>query len=151
MQNRISTMHNKDGVIVKDFDQVKSIVIDFYKELFATPQEDTSIAATLNKFISDNIEDSDRSFLDQPFTAEEIEGAMLGMKLGETPGPDGFPLEFYKATWSTVREFVVEAVKTFFATCSMPRYFNSTIIALIPKKQEPVHITFLAAIPYINV
>ncbi|GAA0174927.1 hypothetical protein LIER_41817 [Lithospermum erythrorhizon] len=62
---------------------------------------------------------------------------MKGMKKDKTPGPDEFTSEFYKDAWPTIRSTVIEVVKTFFATSDMPKFFNSTTIAFIPKVQSP--------------
>ncbi|GAA0157018.1 hypothetical protein LIER_14376 [Lithospermum erythrorhizon] len=118
-QHRIVSMRDKDGVLVTDFEQVKGIIVDFYKNLFAAPQVDTCIEVEIN-----NLE-------------LEIEVSMLSMKKGKAPGPDGFISEFYKDSREVVKGTVVEAIQTFFATGYMPRHLNSTIISLIRKVANP--------------
>lgn len=34
--------------------------------------------------------------LEKPLEAQEIESAIKSMQSGKTPGPNGFPVEFYK-------------------------------------------------------
>jgi len=34
--------------------------------------------------------------LEEPITIEELTGAVTSMQNGKCPGPDGYPVEFYK-------------------------------------------------------
>ncbi|GAA0152435.1 hypothetical protein LIER_10919 [Lithospermum erythrorhizon] len=66
-------------------------------------------------------------------TTEEIGNSMLSMKKGKNPGPDGFSVEFFKHSWSIVKCDVVEAVKTFFVTCQMPKALNTRLKVILDK------------------
>ena len=39
--------------------------------------------------------DSQKSDLDSPLTLKEISDSILSMQSGNSPGPDGFPVEFF--------------------------------------------------------
>jgi hypothetical protein len=60
------------------------------------------------------------------------------MKRNASPGPDGFNVEFYIATWEWIGDDVHQLVKNFFLTASLPAHANDTHIALIPKKLVPM-------------
>jgi hypothetical protein len=60
------------------------------------------------------------------------------MKRNASPGPDGFNVEFYLATWTWIGQDVVQLVRNFFQTGIMPAHINDTHIALIPKKLVPL-------------
>ncbi|GAA0174926.1 hypothetical protein LIER_41816 [Lithospermum erythrorhizon] len=36
-KNRITQIHDDSGVLVKDYDRVKEVVVNFYKDLFTAP------------------------------------------------------------------------------------------------------------------
>lgn len=55
----------------------------------------------------------------------------------KAPGPDGFPVIFYKQLWPSVRDDVIHAVTSFFRFSTMPREVNSALIVLIPKTYSP--------------
>lgn len=54
----------------------------------------------------------------------------------KSSGPDGYTTEFYKALWSVIRADFVMAIKSFFEKWFLPKRFNTTILALIPRTTE---------------
>lgn len=73
----------------------------------------------------------------EPVTDEIIYNTLKKMKRNKAPGPDGFTMEFFTATWDTVGELFCDAVKYFFNSSQMHQGINSTCIALIPKVHTP--------------
>ena len=72
------------------------------------------------------------------------------MPRSKTPGPDGFPAEFFKAAWSIIgREFSV-SVLDFFHRGFMPTCLNSTSLILIPKSPGVSHIKDFRPIACLN-
>lgn len=59
------------------------------------------------------------------------------MKLNASPGPDGFNVEFYLATWDWIGDDVTALVRSFYQTGILPPHISDTNIALIPKKLVP--------------
>lgn len=58
------------------------------------------------------------------------------MPLVKSPGPDGYSVEFLRASWDTVGADVVEAVGEFFRNCRLLKDLNTTAICLIPKSPQ---------------
>lgn len=73
----------------------------------------------------------DRRKLEREVTKEEIKEVIFRM-----PGPDGYTSEFFKEVWDVIGEDVVVAIQSFFVKGFLPKGVNSTILALIPKKEE---------------
>ncbi|KAL1213767.1 hypothetical protein V5N11_009948 [Cardamine amara subsp. amara] len=55
------------------------------------------------------------------------------MPRDKAPGPDGYPMEFYKVAWPIVGKDFVTAVQSFFLIGFMPKSTNATIHTLVPK------------------
>jgi hypothetical protein len=59
--------------------------------------------------LDENIEDisqvsqPENEFLTAPFTEKEVREANFSMEHNKTPGPDGFPAEFYQHFWETIK------------------------------------------------
>jgi hypothetical protein len=73
-------------------------------------------------------------FTDSIPTKEEIWDTLKGMKRNASPGPDGFNVEFYLATWDWIGDDVHAIINNFFINGVLPPQSNKTHIALIPKK-----------------
>ena len=73
------------------------------------------------------------------------------MPSNKAPGPDGFPVEFYKAAWPVVGKDFIAAVQSFFLYSFMPRSTNATLLSLIPKSPEAERMTDYRHIACCNV
>ncbi|OWM88882.1 hypothetical protein CDL15_Pgr020836 [Punica granatum] len=71
-----------------------------------------------------------------PITEVEIKSAMFSMENDKSLSPDGFMVYFHKHAWQIVHKDFVAAVQHYFSTGELRREVNSTIIALIPKKEK---------------
>ena len=70
-------------------------------------------------------------------TPEEIKAVLFNMQDLKAPGPDGFPVIFYKHLWPTVGNDVINVVTSFFHLGSMSKEVNCFLIVLIPKISNP--------------
>nr|GEY89758.1 RNA-directed DNA polymerase, eukaryota, reverse transcriptase zinc-binding domain protein [Tanacetum cinerariifolium] len=64
---------------------------------------------------------------------EEIKKAVWDCGTDKSPGSDRFTFGFYRRFWKIIENDVFEAVKHFFTHGDIPKGFNSSFIALIPK------------------
>lgn len=58
------------------------------------------------------------------------------MPSNKVPSPDGFPAEFYRASWAIIKQDFVVAIQSFFMYGLLPRGVNATILTLIPKHDD---------------
>ena len=65
---------------------------------------------------------------------KELWDTLSEMKKSASPGPDGFNVEFYIATWEWIGDDVFQLVKGFFLSGNLPAHLNDTHSVLIPKK-----------------
>ena len=64
----------------------------------------------------------------------ELWDTLQDMKRNASPGPDGFNVEFYMATWDWIGDDVTNLVHSFYQSGVMPPHINDTHIVVIPKK-----------------
>ncbi|GJT73883.1 auxin efflux carrier [Tanacetum coccineum] len=69
----------------------------------------------------------------------------------KSSGPDGYTAAFFKGAWEIVGSDVVNAVKEFFVNGKLLKELNHTVIALIPKIQNPTRINDFRPISCCNV
>ncbi|GAA0167907.1 hypothetical protein LIER_22744 [Lithospermum erythrorhizon] len=131
-RNRLVHIQDDVGLLIEDYDRVKGIIVEFYQKLFSTSST-TDNSFDITQIVRKRITEEEAIMLSEQISVEEIEEAMLNMKMRKAPRLDGFITEFYKDGWPTVKQSVIDVVHTFFAICFMPKFFNSTTITLIPK------------------
>ena len=85
--------------ISTDINIIKREFSHFYEDLFTSEDfhEASSLRDQCGNLIPKKILDSDASILEQPISIEEIEKSISSLNDDKAPGPDGMPVEFYKA------------------------------------------------------
>lgn len=137
--------------IITDHKEIKKHVEDYYKELFG--KEDRG-AIELNPDIwkdRGKLTENDRQILEATFTMEEVEKTVQKMKPNTAPGPDGFPVGFYKEFWEQVKYPLKEMMdRPFDGERNLSR-LNYGLITLIPKLKEANDIKQFRPICLLNV
>lgn len=73
------------------------------------------------------------------------------MPSNKSPGPDGYPSEFFKLAWSILAKDFTVAVQSVFRSGFLPKGVNSTILALVPKKTDSMEMRDYQPIACCNV
>lgn len=89
-------------------------------------------------------------WLERNFMKFEIDLALSELANNKSPGLDGFNLYFIKFFWKNLSGQVLECFSKFWASGMLPKGFNSSFIALIPKKSHPKLIQDYTPINLIN-
>lgn len=89
--------------------------------------------------------------LEEEVTADEIRKVLFAMPNNKSPGPDGYPAEFFKSTWSVVAHDFIIVVQSVFKFGFLPKGINSTVLALIPKKLDSLEKRDYRPIAFCNV
>lgn len=136
--NKILSLEDASGVMCSSHSDIARVTVNYFQDLMGHQQ-------TVHEF-PDNIDlpqltASQQSFLDAPFAEQDIIATLKGMAKNNCPGPDGFPAEFYIATWSVIGADVTKEIIHFFNSLHLSHIINSSAIALVPKSQPATSMT----------
>ena len=79
----------------------------------------------------------DAPCLTQPVSLVEIESALNSFKKDRSPGPDGWPAEFYLHFFDLLGKELLAAIDFSRVSGCIPPSLNSTFLSLILKKENP--------------
>ena len=141
------------GTIATSQEAIKSEAERFFQDFLShVPTEIQGISVEeMQKIIPFCCSEGERSQLIKPVTSEEIKEVMFKMPSNKSLGPDGFTSEFFKASWSIIGNDFIVAVQSFFMKGFLPKGLNTTILALIPKKEAAIEIRDYRPISCCNV
>ena len=140
IRNSIREIKRSDGTIAATQEDIKQEAVDhFQKFLTHIPSEysGTNIE-DMKALLSFECSEDDRRMLMKEVTAEEVKKVLFSMAADKSPGPDEFTSEFFKASWSVIGGDFVVAIQSFFDKGFLPKGINSTILTLIPKKNDAI-------------
>jgi len=81
--------------------------------------------------------EEDNFLLLQPVQDHEIKAMIFQIDKFKMPGPDGFGAAFFQDHWYLIATDVCQAIKSFFHDGILLKQINYTLIALIPKVENP--------------
>ena len=67
---------------------------------------------------------------------EELQEVVMNMSRNKAPGPDGYTVEFYQASWHFMGKEILEAVEESRMKQRIWPSINSTFLTLIPKSNS---------------
>ena len=135
-RNTIRWLVTSYGRVLTELTDVKGEAVAYY-EAFLQDQEhaeeEVVSEETLRVLLDYRCCGIDAATLVRPVQAEEVREALFSMPANKAPGPDGYPMEFYKAAWTVVGKGLIVAVQPFFLFGIMPRSTNAVLLSLVPK------------------
>ena len=88
--------------------------------------------------------------LDVDFSQQEVETVIKSLPNNHAPGPDGFNGLLIKKCWHIVKDDFIKLFRDFSCHNIDLRSINSSIIALIPKKDNPKTVNDYRPISLLN-
>ncbi|KAH9310907.1 hypothetical protein KI387_025942, partial [Taxus chinensis] len=90
-----------DGSKAQSIHEMQQVAQQYFQQLFTSQSLDMD--SQLLNILPTNISHRENEKLIQPVTEQELQGIVFSMKKGKTPGPDGFPIEFYQDFWDIIK------------------------------------------------
>jgi hypothetical protein len=122
---------------------------DFFKSMYT--RDDNVDPEVLRQYLPERVSRDMNEKLCMEFSDEEIGNALFQIGPLKAPGSDGFPARFFQRNRGMMKEDIIQTVKEFFSTGSMPDEVNDTTIVLIPKVTHPSVLSDFRPISLCNV
>ena len=94
----ITKITREDGSISSDNTEINNTFRNFYSRLYFSEfhNDNNLMEDYLNQLNIPMLSSDNKTRLDAPLSQFEIAAAISSLQSGKSPGPDGFPVEFFK-------------------------------------------------------
>jgi exonuclease III len=116
--------------------EINNRFMEYYSQLYTSESSRNEVLfdSFFSKFTLPSIDEQYASDLERPFSKAEILKAITTMQSGKSPGPDGFPSEFFKKFSSELSPILLAVYEESFISGSLPETMRQAVISLIHKK-----------------
>ncbi|PKU68054.1 integrator complex subunit 11 [Dendrobium catenatum] len=134
-RSHIHKIIDMNGTALTTDDSICNSGVNYFQHIFNSFTD--CVPITIPHLIPNLITEIDNAMLCQNPTEDEIFNVIKDVNSNAVAGPDGFTTKFFQDNWEIIKDDVIKAVEDFFAGNSYPKFFSSTYIVLIPKKDGP--------------
>ena len=83
------------------------------------------------------------SWIERPFTEEEVKQAVFECDGSKAPGPDGYSMVVFQSQWNILKRDIMKVFDEFYSSGIINEITNETYIRLIPKKLNSCRVRVL--------
>ncbi|KAJ3584784.1 hypothetical protein NHX12_015279, partial [Muraenolepis orangiensis] len=130
----IHSLLSGTGQEITEPSQIRRRAVSFYSTLYTSEYEE---GETLSEGFWNGlpqVSEEANSQLEGPLTIQELQTALQGMQGRRAPGIDGLSVEFYRAYWEILSNYLLDVFNESLASGSMPVSCRRAVITLLPKK-----------------
>ncbi|SCV74677.1 BQ2448_7706 [Microbotryum intermedium] len=142
-----------NDVVLSDPDSMLGAASDYFESVYQDrPIDDAALEEIIDGLASTRFSPADSHKLERAYPLEEMTKAQESCKSNSSPGPDGLPVEFYRATWTVtgpILRDVINSIPTE-GLCAEPSPRNIAHIHLIHKRGDRDHLVNKRPISLIN-
>ena len=138
-KNSIISLIDLEGNRLESYDQISKEIVRFFQNLIGTVGDKVTGCPKelLKEILSVELQNEAYKELVKLVSALEVKTTMFSINGEKALGPDGYTSHFFKVAWRIVGEDVTDAILSFFQRNELHPAFNSTIVTLVPKCQNP--------------
>lgn len=131
----ISEINYNSGLIKTDHIKINDTFKQYYSNLYCS--QNTADPSDMDSFMTNvntpTISQYQRAILENSFSEHDILQAISSLQSGKTPGPDGFPCEFYKALSSKLSPLLCAVFSEIHTKDLLPQTFTQATISVTLK------------------
>lgn len=141
-RNGIRAIKDDSGNWISDKSSIHKHFVENFEQLFWKKPNTSEPISPNDPFLSclPTHSEDHISYLNLPFSNQEIKAACFSSKPLKFPGPDGTPPIFFQKNWRLVGPDVIRSVNGFLSSGFLLKEKNKTFITLIPKKRQTTRI-----------
>lgn len=123
-------------IIENQLEKIQESFELFYKELYTQPQttDEIKIDNFLNKLKLPTLTNLQNESLLQPITTKELHLAIPKLKVGKSPGSDGYTAEWYKNLKEDLLPILSKTFNSIMQKGKLPPSWKEAVISIIPKE-----------------
>lgn len=127
-----------NGRITTDPGEIQREQALFYKKLYSAQTLDNSeLSFFLNESNIKRLTEKNQALCEGMITENEIKQALKNMANGKSPGPDGYPAEFYKFFWGDLGRYYIKSLALSFEKGELSVTQKQGVITCLPKGNKP--------------
>lgn len=112
---------------------MEDLCCKFYEDLFTSSEPIRANIEKVVESIGSRLSESEKEFLDKPFTRLKVQEALFQMHPNKSPGLDGFSSLFFRSNWVTIGDSVFDLFLRILNEDLDASCVNSMLVVLILK------------------
>ncbi|SCV69954.1 BQ2448_1348 [Microbotryum intermedium] len=102
-----------NDVVLSDPDSMLGAASDYFESVYQDrPIDDAALEEIIDGLASTRFSPADSHKLERAYPLEEMTKAQESCKSNSSPGPDGLPVEFYRATWTVTGPILRDVINS---------------------------------------
>eukprot|EP00253_Pinus_taeda_P008137 PITA_08137 len=135
-RNNVSDINDSEGNHHNNQEDIKRAASLHFKSLLTKDQEEVDYSELL-QYLPKGITQGMNESLNREIEEHDIRKAIWALQPDKSPGPDGFPINFYRDHWQLIKKYLAKMLRGIQRKGKMGGFTNSTFLALIPKENRP--------------
>ena len=131
--NKLKTSAN---IITEDQTEILDEMKSFYKSLYSKQDLEDGSSFLNNLDLPSRMPQDTKNELMTDIDIDEVEKSMKLMQLNKSPGEDGLPIEFYRAFWHEIKNYLFNSYKYSLENGNLSITQKRGVISLLPKKND---------------